>query len=95
MMNSYTLEVYAKQHKPCFVVTIKHIMLAGVYFFNTLQEANNYIKEAKNTLKMYAPLNYNADGITANDDYMNIIKTVLHDDNICIDENGRTYSKIP
>lgn len=89
MLNTYTLEVYKKDNKPCFVITIEHIMRAGVYFFNSLKDANNFINEEKKGLEVYAPLEYNENGVT-DKNYMYVIKTVLNDENICIGENGRT-----
>lgn len=91
MLNTYTLEVYKKQNKPAFVVTIEHIMRAGVYFFKSLEEANNFINEAKKELEIYTPLKYNENGV--DDKYINIIKIVLSCENICIGENGKTYYK--
>ena len=90
MLNTYTLEVYRKQEKPCFVVTIKHIMKAGVYFFNTLNEANKYISDTKKELEIYAPLSYNNKGVN-DDKYINIIKMVLSCKNIHIGKDGKTY----
>lgn len=90
MLNSYTLEVYKKQNKPCFVTTINHIMRAGVYFFKTLEDANNFINEVKKELEVYAPLSYNENGCD-NESYTNIIKMVIFDENIKIGKNGKTY----
>ena len=92
MMNSYTLEAYSKQNKPCFVVTIQHIMLAGVYFFNSMIEAREFIANAKNELSLYAPLVYDNEGCT-DTNYINVIKVVLSCENIQIGENGKTYYK--
>lgn len=90
MKNFYTLEVYKKQKNPCFVVTIHHVMLSGVYFFNTLKEANKHIAEKKKTLEAFGELHYNMDGNT-DAGYANVIKTVLSCENIHIGENGGTY----
>ena len=92
MLNTYTLEAYKKQNNPCFVVTIKHIMKAGVFFFNNMYEASNFIKEAKEELNVYAKLEYNNNGVT-DGKYANLIKTVLSCDNIHIGKNGTTYYK--
>ena len=80
MLNSYTLEVYSKQNKPCFVITINHIMRAGVYFFNSLIEAKEYIANAKKELGLYAELSYDNEGCT-DSSYINVIKTVLSCEN--------------
>ena len=93
MLNSYTLEVYKKQNKPCFVITLNHIMRAGIYFFNSLPEANAFIVAMKNDLLSYAELKYNQNGVT-DKKTIEAIKTVLHDNDLCIGENGKTYSKI-
>lgn len=90
MQNIYTLEVYKKQGKPCFVVTIKHIMLSGVYFFNTLQEANQHINDKKNVLEPFGILHYDENG-NADAGYANVIKTVLSCENIHIGKDGYTY----
>ena len=92
MLNSYTLEVYEKANKPCYVVTILHTMRAGVFFFNSLIEAKEFIAEAKKELKKYAELVYNCEGVT-NINAIKLIKTVLTDNNYIIGENGRTYYK--
>lgn len=91
-MNSYTLEVYSKQDKPCFVVTIKHIIRAGVYFFNSMIDAREFIAKAKKELNLYAELSYDNEGCT-DIDYINVIKIVLSCENIKIGENGKTYYK--
>ena len=90
MKNIYTLEVYKKQNRPCFVVTIKHVVLSGVYFFNTLEEANQHINQYKKSLALYGDLHYSMDG-NMDDGYANIIKMVLSCKNIHIGENGKTY----
>lgn len=92
MMNSYTLEVYSKQDKPCFVVTIKHIIRAGVYFFDSMINAKEFITNAKKELSLYADLSYDNEGCT-DINYINVIKTVLSCENIQISENGKTYYK--
>lgn len=92
MMNYYTLEVYKKQNKPCFVVTIQHIMKAGIYFFKSLPEVNKFIAEIKNDLLPYAELKYNAEGIN-DKKIFDAINYVLNNDDIIIAENGKTYSK--
>ena len=92
MKNIYTLEVYKKQNKPCFVVTIKHVMLSGVYFFNTLPEANEHIHQYKKSLSVFGELHYDMDG-NKDTGYANVIKTVLSCANIHIGENGKTYYK--
>lgn len=95
MLNSYTLEVYRKQDKPCFVVTIKHVMCAGVFFFNSLKDANEFIANEKASLDLFGELRYNENGCTGDyyNDCIGVIKTVLSCDNIHIGENGRTYYK--
>lgn len=90
MKNFYTLEVYKKQGSPCFVVTIHHVMLSGVYFFNTLQEANAHIRYKKSVLYPFGELHYNENG-NQDEGYANIIKTVLSCNNIRIGENGCTF----
>lgn len=90
MKNIYTLEVYKKQGKPCFVVTVKHTMLSGVYFFNTLQEANEHISNKKKALEPFGVLHYDENGNT-DAGYANIIKTVLSSENIHIGKDGYTY----
>ena len=92
MQNIYTLEVYKKQEKPCFVVTIQHCMLSGVYFFNTLEEANEHINYKKAVLEPFATLYYDENG-NKDDGYANVIKLVLSCENIQIGENGGTYYK--
>ena len=90
MLNSYTLETYKKENKPCFVVTVKHVMRAGVYFFNNLGKAKNFIESLKNELNPYAKLIYNSNGCT-DTKYIELIKMVLSDSNIKIGKNGKTY----
>lgn len=91
MLNAYTLEVYKKQNQPCVVVTINHIMLSGVYFFRSVKDANAFVANKKEVLGVFAPLSYNPNGVTEKG-AMNVIQTVLNDDNICIAENGRTFA---
>ena len=89
-MNSYALEVYAKNRKPAFVVTLKHQMLSGVYFFKTMHEAQTFINEQKVILEQFAPIQY--DGENEIDEcYTNVIKMVLFDENIQIGEHGKTF----
>lgn len=91
MMNFYTLEVYAKQRKPCFVVTICCELYAGVMFFNTLEKAKEYIKSQKIEFFDFGyDLQYNPEGNT-DEGFANIIKIVLSCETIKIGENGRTY----
>lgn len=90
MINTYTLEVYKKGNKPCVVVTIKHIMRSGVFFFNNIDEAIEYVKKAKEELGLYAKLEYNSNGVT-DESYANLIKMVLSCDNIHISKDGKTY----
>ena len=89
-MNKYTLEVYKKGKNPCFVVTIMHIMRAGVYFFNSLKEANEFIHNAKNELSAFGELTYNENGNTC-ESFTTVIAMVLSNDNFKIGENGRTF----
>lgn len=89
-MNSYALEVYAKNRKPVFVVAIKHEMLSGVYFLKTMPEAQRFINEQATILNQFAPIQY--DGENEIDEcYINVVKMVLFDENIKIGENGKTY----
>lgn len=89
-MNSYALEVYAKNRKPVFVVAIKHEMLSGVYFFKTMPEAQRFINEQTTILNQFTPIQY--DGENEIDEcYINVVKMVLFDENIKIGENGKTY----
>ena len=90
-MNYYTLAVYRKQNKPCVVVTIHHIMRAGVYFFKTMKEANDYVKQSKKELEFFGELYYNENGENDNN-FISVINTVLACDNIDIGENGRTFT---
>lgn len=90
MMNYYTLEVYKKQNQPIFVITIKHELLAGVYFFETLENANTFINETKKSIEYFTPLYYNENG-TTDENYIKVIKLVLSCDNIKIGKNGKTY----
>ena len=89
MKNIYTIELYKKQNKPCYVVTIQHCMLSGVYFFNTLEDANTHIDNKKKVLEPFGTLHYDEDG-NKNAGYANVIKTVLSCKNIHIGENGQT-----
>ena len=89
-MNFYTLTVYYKQNRPCFVVTIHHIVRAGVMFFETVQEADDYINRTKKELELFGELRYNENGENDNN-YLNVIKTVLSCENIHIGENGHTF----
>ena len=89
-MNKYTLEVYKKGENPCFVVTIRHTMRAGVYFFNSLKEANEFIHNAKNELSIFGELTYNENGNT-DEGFATVIAMVLSNDNFKIGENGRTF----
>ena len=88
-INTYTLEANKKAGKPCFIVTITHIMRAGVYFFNTMQEAKIFIENAKKELNIYAELKYNSGNYDKS--YKDLINMVLSNNNICIGENGKTY----
>lgn len=92
MINYYTLEVYKKQNKPIYVITIKHELLSGVYFFKTLEKANAFIQETKKSIEYFTPLHYNENGVDE-ENYIKVIKAVLSCDNIKIGENGRTYIK--
>lgn len=90
-MNSYALEVYTKNRKPVFIVTIKHEMLSGVYFFKTMPEAQRFINERTTILnQFFAPIQYD-DKNEIDECYINVIKMVLFDENIYIGENGNTY----
>ena len=89
-MNKYTLEVYKKGENPCFVVTIKHIMRAGVYFFNSLKEANEFVHNAKNELSIFGELRYDENGNT-DKGFATVISMVLSCENLKIGENGRTF----
>ena len=89
-MNKYTLEVYKKGKNPCFVVTIMHIMRSGVYFFNSLKEANEFIHNAKNELSAFGELTYNENG-NESANFATVIAMVLSNDNFKIGENGRTF----
>ena len=91
MLNTYTLEVYKKQNQPCVVVNITHTMLTGVYFFRSVKDANAFIANKKEVLGVFAPLTYDPNGVTEKG-AMNVIQTVLNDDNICIAENGKTFA---
>ena len=93
MTNFYTLEVCKKQNKPCFVVTIHHVMHSGVFFFNTLENANDFIAREKRYLEKWGYLEYNENGCT-DSNIIKLIQNVLNDDNICICVNGRTYYKM-
>lgn len=90
LLNSYSLEVYKKNGKPLFVVGITHIMLAGVYFFNTLAEAKKFIEEKKISLEKYAKLAYNEHPETYYR-YVGLVDEVINDENIKIGKNGNTY----
>lgn len=95
MMNStYTLEVYSKEHKPLFVATIKSSVLVGVYFFNTLKEANEFIDKKKRYFSEYwgIEMRYDCEGVT-DKNFANVIKEVVENDDIAIGSEGRTYSK--
>lgn len=94
MMNStYTLEVYNKEHKPLFVATIKSPILVGVYFFNTLKEANAHINREKLSLDAYGyDLKYDCEGVT-DEGFKAVIKEVIENNDIAIGKDGRTYSK--
>ena len=92
MMNSYTFEVYRKQGKPVFVVTIEHVMHVGAFFFRSMQEAKAFVMKEKERLSMYAELAYNANGCT-DASFIYIIKEVMQNDDLRIGTNGRTYSK--
>lgn len=89
-MNKYTLEVYKKGKNPCYVVTIRHIMLAGVYFFNSLKKANEFVHNAKNELAIFGELTYNENGNT-DEGFAKVIHMVLSCDNLKIGENGKTF----
>ena len=89
-MNKYTLEVYKKGENPCFVVTIRHIMRAGVYFFNSLKESNEFIHNAKNELSVFGELTYNENS-NIDEGFATVIAMVLSNDNFKIGENGRTF----
>lgn len=93
MMSTYTLEVYSKEHKPLFVATINCQILVGVYFFNSLKEANEYINAEKARLEVYGyTLKYDCEGIT-DEKFANVVREVVENDDIAIGANGRTYSK--
>jgi hypothetical protein len=93
MNSTYTLEVYNKEHKPLFVVTINSPILVGVYFFNTLKESNTYINQEKVNLYNYGcDLKYNCDGVS-DKRFKAVIKNVIENDDIAIGKDGRTYSK--
>lgn len=94
MMNStYTLEVYSKEHKPLFVATISSPILVGVYFFNSLKEANDYINKEKARLDCYGyTLKYDCEGVT-DEKFISVILEVVNNDDIAIGSDGRTYSK--
>ena len=91
MLNSYTLEVCAKAGKPCIVVSIYHVMLHGVYFFKTMQEANSFVECQKIRLNPFVFLTYNSNSPDENS--LKLIKEVLNNDNIVIGENGKTYMR--
>ena len=94
MINSkYTLEVCVKSGNPVFVATIKCPILVGVYFFNSLKEANDYIKKENARLECHGyTLKYDCDGVT-DEKFITVIMEVLNNDDIAIGSNGRTYSK--
>ena len=93
MMNSYTLEVCKRAGKPCIVVTIKHYLLAGIYFFKSMPEAKHFIECQKIRLNPFGQLVYNPTLTDRN--YIKLILEVLNNDNIVIGENGKTYTKNP
>ena len=92
MLNTYTLEVYKKQKNPCFVVTVNHVMLSGVYFFNSLKDANEFVHNTQKELERFGELHYNMDGVT-DKRILDLIKTVISCENYHIGENGKTYWK--
>lgn len=92
MLNTYTLEVHKKNNAPVFIVNINHIALAGIYFFNNMKSARDFIEKKKTLLSEYAPLKYCSDNIKDNS-YLELIKTFLNDNNYHIGENGYTYYK--
>lgn len=88
-INTYTLESYKKQGKPCYIVVINHVMRAGVYAFNSANEAISYCMKAKEELTQFSPLVYSIDFADGN--YAKLIKEIIENDDICIGENGKTY----
>lgn len=90
-INTYTLETYSKQGKPCYIVVINHIMKAGVYAFNSANEAMLFTYKQKEELKPFSPLMYSIDFADGN--YAKLIKEIINNDDICIGENGKTYYK--
>jgi hypothetical protein len=92
MINFYTLEVRKKADKPCYIVTINHFVTSGVYFFNTLNEANVFVREQQRSLEVFGGLRYNMNS-DYNKDFDYVIQRVIHDNNFYIGENGKTYYK--
>ena len=90
-INTYTLETYKKQGKPCFIVVLNHVMKAGVYVFKSASEATLFVCEQKEKLGQFCPLSYSADFADGN--YAELIKMIIENDDICIGENGKTYCK--
>ena len=91
MESKYTLEVYKKQGKPCFVVTIVSPIHVGTFFFKSLPEANTYIASERERLDLFGyTLRYDENGCT-HEGCARVIATVLKCENIKIGENGCTY----
>lgn len=91
-LNAYTLEVYGKNKKPCFVVNINHIMHSGMFFFRTMKEANEFIHKEIASLESYAHLAYDENGIV-DEKLERMLFEVLENPDLEIGSNGRTYSK--
>ena len=60
-MNTYGYAVYRNANIPLHIVEIRHCMLAAFDVFNTAQDAQRYINEAKETLSSYGELKYDSD----------------------------------
>lgn len=85
---NFTLETYAKEGKPVFVVGISCPMLNGVYFFRFMKEAKDFIQRKKEVFS----LEYNSQGMEKAL-YNAIVLPVLNDPDLRIGENGRTFSR--
>lgn len=85
---NYTLESYAKEGKPVFVVGISCPMLDGVYFFRSMKEARDFIQRKKEVFS----LEYNSQGMKKAL-YNAVVLPVLNDSDLRIGENGRTFSR--
>lgn len=93
MISKYTLEVYKKENKPVFVVTISCPILACIKFFHTLKEANDYTDAEYNRLCDFGyKLRYDMDGVT-DEKILKAINEVITNENFIIGENGNTYYK--